>query len=643
MIQEEKIKEYVSLFQRMEKKSLPLEKIDVLTNVKKVMCTDVMKELTNRGASNNWVRWWWNALKTVHRQVSYYILHLNGETVFGMGESALDDLFFRIREYASYDDNIGPGSEAELTGTIWTRYAEEFKYLNDCFPLQPNVIPPTVTTLDVFFYELFLALDRIMEKLSREAMVDGLVMKPEDALPEREYLKDNFIEYFLQPLPNEKNRDDKKARSKCSDYTDITIEVFEPDVPPRKTAPTGDKPQNVFEDAVIKTKDDLYSPAWDDLFPPVEDDGGYYEEENCEWVDVHDENVVTMEYYEYDTRKATSLFDLPAKLEFYLDNAEKILKKHSDEAKRYQALGRLYDVIDQENGGYRDDPSIQPNEIERSALAENLGLIPPDGKKRKTEVLNDYLKRVRALVSRGDDVTNIGGQLTIIDGWSWEPVADIYPAVVILDWLMINIREEMRNLHLQVKIQTGEDIPKHRFPVHGYLDHDTDEEKGSTGLRYVDELKYVTDEDLDPPLLPDWITGRKRNEEPVDVDEVSRVKVNSETVEKQINNIPIDCVKAQKLYDALSNEKLKWLVEPLEKDDFVNRLLLKPSGRKIKLKQLNQIRYITKNQFFPEKKIKKQAWELIMQLFEAEDGKIEGVKRANKTPQNSQIFDELMR
>ena len=81
----------------------------------------------------------------------------------------------------------------------------------------------------------------------------------------------------------------------------------------------------------------------------------------------------------------------------------------------------------------------------------------------------------------------------------------------------------------------------------------------------------------------------------------------------------------------------------MKEDEFVNVLMLKPAGKKIIFKNVSQVRHVTKKFLFPDKKLEHFEWELIKQLFEAENGKMERVERANKTPKNSEILDEMMK
>lgn len=114
------------------------------------------------------------------------------------------------------------------------------------------------------------------------------------------------------------------------------------------------------------------------------------------------------------------------------------------------------------------------------------------------------------------------------------------------------------------------------------------------------------------------------------------------------SHIMMDGEKAKRLFKALKEKDVQWLVEPLKENEFVNRLTLPPSEKKIKLQQLCQIRYIARKYIFPPepgkttRRFKPEEWELIRQLFEAEDGNMSRVDGANKVPQNHKKIDQIM-
>lgn len=125
-------------------------------------------------------------------------------------------------------------------------------------------------------------------------------------------------------------------------------------------------------------------------------------------------------------------------------------------------------------------------------------------------------------------------------------------------------------------------------------------------------------------------------------------QVPNEDKKAPLTHIMMDSAKAKKLYKALKDKRVQWIVVPLKEDEFVNRLTLPPSEKKIKLHQLCQIRYIARHFIFPPepgktiRRFKPEEWILIRQIFEAEDGKMSRVDRANKDPQNHETVDQIM-
>ena len=391
--------------------------------------------------------------------------------------------------------------------------------------------------------------------------------------------------------------------------------------------------KNVFAEAVKETMEESVASIEDYGIPPEEDDAtcDYLEGSNCkleekpkeEW-EPDESNVIK----EYESRKTTELSSLHLKVEEYLYEARCILEEQKDKEARYKALGVLWDDIDKENGGYVDDRACVPDEEDMYKIGVKTGLIEPVEKMRRTDVLRNYLDRVEKVTGAGDDVTNMGGEVDIVEGWSWEPMGRLYPAVVVLRWLLYSIREEMRNLHRQMR--RYRDVEKHKFAVHGYWSNEIDWASGTVKMVYVEKQGYETDEDLDRPDLPRWMTGEQVEE--MDVDK-----------KPEINSIPISQDKARKLFRALSDKRVGWLSAHMKEDEFVNVLMLKPAGKKIIFKNVSQVRHVTKKFLFPDKKLEHFEWELIKQLFEAENGKMERVERANKTPKNSEILDEMMK
>lgn len=194
------IEEYVARCQRAMEKNTPLEKIETLVRIKKLMREDLVRFWTNTKASDNSIRWWWYAVDYVHDDLFGYILMCESwgkpieldnfmEWVEFLGDyytlfEGLDSDHGPGREYDDYDESGNPV-------TIML-FPEKYVELNDQYPLRPTERKPIVTMLDVAFRELLWVWTRVVRRLLRDAVVDGLVENTEEAEPP-EYMTDNFF------------------------------------------------------------------------------------------------------------------------------------------------------------------------------------------------------------------------------------------------------------------------------------------------------------------------------------------------------------------------------------------------------------------------------------------------------------------
>ena len=192
-------------------------------------------------------------------------------------------------------------------------------------------------------------------------------------------------------------------------------------------------------------------------------------------------------------RKIPKLSTLHQELNDYLSRAEIILNRQINEKQQYEALGQLFDYIDKQSDDCLIYSTCQEKDETSFKWAADKGLILPYGENKLPGVLKKFLQRVRELTNNGEYITYFGGQLDIIDGWSWEPQDGVYPALEILTWLLYTIRTEMKNLHMIWKqLPPFEYIPKHKFryrvPIRAgeYME-------GGPDVEY----HYMTDDDYD--------------------------------------------------------------------------------------------------------------------------------------------------
>lgn len=114
------------------------------------------------------------------------------------------------------------------------------------------------------------------------------------------------------------------------------------------------------------------------------------------------------------------------------------------------------------------------------------------------------------------------------------------------------------------------------------------------------------------------------------------------------DHIMMDSKKASMLYKALTADDVSWLAGEMVEKIFVNRLT-SSEGTKIKLHSLNQVRYIARKYIFPpdegktSRRITPEEWGLIRQVFDVEDGDMDRVNCANKTPSGYEKFEKHMK
>lgn len=191
------IEEYVARCQRAMEKNTPLEKIETLVRIKKLMREDLVRFWTNNTkASDNSIRWWWYAVDYFH---SYYF----GEYEFREKSIEFDNFMEwveSLKKFFPYNDidiDISLCCEYKdgilgIKGKTIELNAWMYDELNDKYPLRPTERKPIVTMLDVAFRELLWVWTRAVRRLLRDAVVDGLVENTEVAEPP-EYMTDNFF------------------------------------------------------------------------------------------------------------------------------------------------------------------------------------------------------------------------------------------------------------------------------------------------------------------------------------------------------------------------------------------------------------------------------------------------------------------
>lgn len=379
-----------------------------------------------------------------------------------------------------------------------------------------------------------------------------------------------------------------------------------------------------------KVKPDKFKKAVEDTVsnenPKIED---YYSDDGD---DKLTEAELYKKYHEPELRKNTIIDNLHLKVKEYLSWTEHVVNTVTEEEPLYDALGRLYDKIDNENGGFIDDITKFFVDEEYSKIGHELQLFVTNSEKTKGEELLCFVARVREVFNDGFDVNRFAGGENMVEGRGWEPHEGLYPAKLVLYCLLSNIEQVMQWIRNMVKLTQGKELPKHIFPtVNVYLNS-----KGEvyTQRIYEEQRDQYYEEYI---VLP-----------PKEIIKKNTVDFLSDQGEETKLDYPyMDVGKARCIYGALVNEDVKWLIEPSSKEEFVKLLLSVPDEKKkIKLQSSNQVKYLAKEIIFyrAPKKGKSRSnmtqgeWDIIKKLFDCENGNIEGCHKRNKKPANCDIF-----
>ncbi len=318
--------------------------------------------------------------------------------------------------------------------------------------------------------------------------------------------------------------------------------------------------------------------------------------------------------------KKTSMQNLYKKVKEYIKRAKDIVGEKIDSEKMGAALTRLYRYISLENGGYADDVhnSIMNKEKLYIDFLNQWHLYADDEEWSEGEILVSFLKAAESAIGTRGGAFGFSGEFFEVPGWEWHPATGIDAASVVLWALLDAIYRYLEYLRVQVEIETGKDMGCH-----------------------IAKKKALI-------MTPYYNIGKDGVE--VFIPEVARYKrteKQEETWSKRVMerkyHLCIDKRRAKQLYKALCAEDIGWLAEEMPEEEFVNQLTLPPSEKKIKLHQLNQVYYVTKKVLFYDKaRVAPEEWDLIRQLFDAKDGKMNRVNKSSKHPKNHKIFDQYM-
>lgn len=409
-----------------------------------------------------------------------------------------------------------------------------------------------------------------------------------------------------------------------------------------KQKPRKGNKKGKFAEAVDKMKNGTIN--YNDYLPPEDE---YYGVVDFDWDNMPDD----VDMGTVVVRKRPPLATLHIEVETYLSHAEEILRNQMNNKQRYEALGRLYDLIDKRSDDCLVYSVCQDDDENSYRLAVELGLVVSYDKSKKKGVLKDYLRTVRDLTAQEDDAAYFGGKAEFVDGWSWEPIDGIYPALVILAWLLVAIRTEMRNLHQLWELLTGESIPKHKFRYRVPVMPDEHVENGPDI-----EYQYITDDYDEKKLHPFWevedkvVDGSGNDKSAKTVLPTQETSPRDKRKKKTIDHIEISEDKAKCLYNSLF--EMEWLVDPLIEDEFVKRLTANPPDKKIKLKERIQVKCIATHYIYPKvnpkkgrkrENLKPEETAIIKKVFDCENTSMDKLNKSEDEPKNFRTFDSLMR
>ena len=162
-----------------------------------------------------------------------------------------------------------------------------------------------------------------------------------------------------------------------------------------------------------------------------------------------------------EARKKTPVEKLDEKFLDYLHLAENILKKEISDENRYDALCRLYEYIDCENGAYADDVDIGIANWDNGPIGiiERWKLLKQyNDDWQQGEVLKSFIATANKSINTGMNVTHFGGKTSIIWGWSWYDNGT-YAAPTLIYALLDAIYCDLEYLRKQIKIIYGKEPP----------------------------------------------------------------------------------------------------------------------------------------------------------------------------------------
>ena len=399
MIQESDILGYVKLCQQAEKNESPKGKIKAYEKIKELMYKDQEKALTKRRVSSVWIRYWLQAVESIHEHTDWRddidFRRWNEdhfEDIFNMEEIPEWIYIWTDTQYlwTRLHENIGPGSKMRENQSE----QEGFQWMNNFFPPELNGNKPEVTPLDVVFYEMLTIIDGRFNYNARMAVVAGEYESEEDAKPSSEYIGANFLKTIAADFESNERELTEEEKGLI-----------------RKHDPRYEKPAETLKEAT--------------------------------------------------SRRMTQLPELEKKIREYMKRADGIERKTLDEERKLFALGQLLKYIDNENGAYVDDVEVSMKEGEDEIFLNFMRRWKLDAEKEDWEVgeaVRSFLEAAHKAINTKMSEPRLGGNNDFTDDFEWHPITELYSAQPMLYGLVKAIKEDIEYLRVQVNILSGRDI-----------------------------------------------------------------------------------------------------------------------------------------------------------------------------------------
>lgn len=235
------------------------------------------------------------------------------------------------------------------------------------------------------------------------------------------------------------------------------------------------------------------------------------------------------EFNKPEAGKKTSVEKLDEKVLEYLHLAEKIVNEKISNEDRYNALCRLYEYIDCENGAYADDVEKGIAEWDNGPIGiiERWKLLKQyNDDWRQGEVLKSFLATVNNAINTVLKATRFGEKIDNIRGWSWYDDGT-YSAPTLIYSLLDAIYCDLEYLRKQIRIIKGKEPPALKTHIKEQKKENMnvkEEKKGADVPQWVLAPKMKVPPELLGECLCEYLMRLGRIRDQVAVEELSMRK-----------------------------------------------------------------------------------------------------------------------